>query len=519
KNRIPVDLEEIPDHVRQATIAIEDKNFYSHPGFSVWGMVRAMFNTLIKRRLEGGSTLTQQLVKNVLLTRERTINRKIKEFILALELERRYGKDEILELYLNEAPYGGTFWGIASAAQGYFGKDVGELTLAEAAVLAGLPQRPTYYSPIIGKERAYIGRAKDVLRRMREDDYITKEEELKATKQVENMKIKKSNLAIRAPHFVFYVRKLISEQFGEKILDQGIEITTTLDLDLQEQAQKIVFDEIEKTKALKATNGSVIVLDNKTGQILSMVGSYDYTDEDYGRFNTTTALRQPGSAIKPITYATAFTQGYTPATLVMDVPTEFPDQGDKNYNPVNYDGKFRGPIQLRFALGNSINVPAVKVLALVGIRNFLTQASSMGLETLVPTDANLKRFGLSLTLGGGETRLIELTSAYSVFGRGGTRIDPIAILEIKDHKGKSLFKAKKTTEKRVLSKEVSFLISHILSDNVARALAFGTNSKLVVPGKTVAVKTGTTNDKRDNWAVGFTRSVTVGSWVGNNDNS
>lgn len=520
KNRIPVSINDVPTYLKQATIAIEDKSFYSHQGFSTWGIVRSVFRILTTGNLVSGSTLTQQLVKNVLLTQDQTLSRKVKEVVLAVEIERRFTKDEILEMYLNESPYGGTFWGAQSASKGYFDKNVKDLNLLESAIMAGLPQRPSYYNPLSGKEGAFKGRTKDVLRRMREDKYITKEEEKKALADLEKISFKNApGVAIEAPHFIFYVRALVAEKFGEKILDQGIKIKTTLSLEAQREAEKILNEEVKKLKSAKVGNGSTIVLDSNTAQILAMVGSYDYNNEEFGRFNTTTALRQPGSAVKPITYATAFEQGYTPSSLIMDVQTEFPDQGEKVYSPVNYDGKFRGPVQYRFALANSLNIPAVKVLANVGIRNFLQKAYDMGLTSFEPTKANLKRFGLSLTLGGGETTLLDLTSAFSVFARGGTRIEPISILEIRDNKDKVIFKASDPKPKKVLSPGVSFLISHILSDNTARSEAFGSNSFLRVPGKTVAVKTGTTNDKRDNWTIGFTKGVTVGVWVGNNDNS
>jgi membrane peptidoglycan carboxypeptidase len=444
----------------------------------------------------------------------------VKEVVLSVEIERRFTKDEILEMYLNESPYGGTFWGVQSASKGYFDKNVKDLNLIESAILAGLPQRPSFYNPLSGREGAYKGRTKDVLRRMREDKYITKDEEKKALQDLEKISFKNApGVAIEAPHFVFYVRRLVAEKFGEKILDQGIKIKTTLSLEAQQEAEKILKEEIGKLKSFNVGNGSTVVLDSKTAEILAMVGSYDYNDEKFGRYNTTTALRQPGSAVKPITYATALEQGYTASSLVMDVPTEFPDQGGKTYNPVNYDGKFRGPVQYRFALANSLNVPAVKVLANVGVRNFLQKAYDMGLTNFEPTPANLKRFGLAITLGGGETTLLDLTSAFSVFARGGNRIEPVAILEIRDVKGKVIYKAPEPKQKKVLSPEVSFIISHILSDNTARSEAFGSNSYLRIPGKTVSVKTGTTNDKRDNWTIGYTKDVTVGVWVGNNDNS
>lgn len=519
KNRMPVKFNEIPDHLKKATIAIEDKNFYRHRGISQLGILRAIVNIILKRRLEGGSTITQQLIKNVLLDPRRTLSRKIKEMILAFEVERRYSKDQILEMYLNEAPYGGSFWGIGAASIGYFGKKVSELNLAEAAILAGLPQRPSYYSPFIGKEHTWRGRAKDVLRRMREDGYITLQQERETAKQIDQMKFARPHLAINAPHFVFYAKDKIEQEFGPKLIEEGVKIKTTLSLEIQQIAQKIVKEEIEKLKNYNVTNGAVVIIDSKTGEILAMVGSYNFNDQNYGKFNAALGLRQPGSAVKPITYALAFEKGYTPATVLIDVKTVFPTQGGKDYIPENYDGKFRGPIQLRFALGNSINIPAVKLLAMVGIENFLRKAYELGLTTFAPTQENLKRFGLSITLGGGETTLLDLTSAFSVFASGGIKKETTAILEISDFKGQTIFKQVRTKEKRVLSEEVAFLISHILSDNNARIEVFGPRSYLNIPGKTVAVKTGTTDDKRDNWAIGFTKSITVGVWVGNNDNS
>lgn len=518
QNRIPVSLNNISDYVKKATVSIEDKDFYKHGGVSTKGILRAFVSSILKRRVEGGSTLTQQLIKNVLLTPERTPTRKIKEFVLASEIEKRYTKDQILEMYLNEAPYGGTFWGIEAAAKGYFGKSAKELSLVESAVLAGLPQLPSVYSPFIGKKGAYIGRTKAVLRRMKDDKVITPEQEKKALSDLEKIQFNKEELAITAPHFVFYLTDQLTKQFGKDILDKGIKVKTTIDLDIQKEAEKIVFEEIEKIKSLDATNGSAVVIDNEKGTMLAMVGSYNFNDDQYGRYNTATALRQPGSAIKPITYATALEKGYTASTVIMDVKTTFPSQGEKDYTPENYDGTYRGPSQLRFALGNSLNVPAVKVLAMIGISDFLQKAYDFGLTTFEPTRENLNRFGLSITLGGGETRLVDLTNAYAAIGRGGNAQNLVSVTEIQDYNGKTIFKEKEQPKKQVISKEVAFILSHILSDNNARKDVFGTRSYLNIPGKTVAAKTGTTNDKRDNWAVGFTKSVSVGVWVGNNDN-
>ena len=519
KNRLPVKLSDVSDYLKEATVSIEDKDFYKHGGISKTGIIRALFNIVLRRKLQGGSTITQQLIKNVLLSNERTLPRKIKEIILAMEVERRYTKNQILEMYLNEAPYGSIYWGVASASQAYFSKQPKKLDLAESAILAGLPQSPTQYSPLIGRKNAWKGRAKAVLRRMREDKKISRVDEEKALKEMDNIYFNHTKVNIAAPHFVFYVRDQVEKMVGPKIITQGVKIKTTLDLDLQEEAQQIVKKEINKLGKYKVGNGAVVVLDSQTGEILAMVGSYDFNNPRYGKFNAALGLRQPGSAIKPITYGLAFEKGYTPATVLMDVRTEFPDQGNKLYVPVDYDGKYRGPIQLRFALANSINIPAVKLLAMIGIKPFLTKAYDMGLKTFKPDQRNLRRFGLSLTLGGGETSLLDLTTAFSIFARGGIRKNNKAILEIDDFKGKALFKNREEQGRRVFSKEVSFLISHILSDNNARRMVFGPNSYLHIAGKTVAVKTGTTNDKRDNWAIGYTNGVTIGVWVGNNDNS
>ena len=519
KNRVPVSFEEIPDSLKKATIAIEDKNFYKHKGISETGMIRAVFNMFLGRGLQSGSTITQQLIKNVLLTNRQTLTRKIQEMILAFEVERRYKKDEILLMYLNESPYGGSYWGVGTATKAYFGKSVKELNLVESAILAGLPQSPSQYSPFIGKDDAWKRRTKNVLRRMREDNYITRDQENSALKKIEQIKFTSPKILIEAPHFVFYVKDQIENEYGSKIIDQGVKIKTTLSLDIQQTAEKIVKEEIGKLKDFNATNAAVVILDSKTGGILAMIGSYDFNDEKFGKFNAALGLRQPGSAMKPFTYGLAFEKGYTPSTVLMDVKTTFPDQGGKEYIPENYDGKFRGPVQLRSALGNSINLPAVKLLSIIGLRDFLSKLNDLGLTTFAPSTENLARFGLSLTLGGGETTLLNLTSAYSVLATGGIKHEINSINDIFDFKGKNIFKKVRTQEKKVFSPEISFLISHILSDNNARMEEFGPNSYLNIPGKTVSVKTGTTDDKRDNWAIGYTKSITVGVWVGNNDNS
>ena len=523
QRRTSVPLDEVPLYMRQATIAIEDKNFYKHQGFDPTGYVRAVYNIIINRRLQGGSTLTQQLVKNVLLSPERTVFRKVKEFILAIQIERKYSKDEILQMYLNEAPYGGTAWGVGSSAEIYFGKKVKDLTLTESAVLAGLPQRPSVYSPYSSTPDAYIGRTQEVLRRMREDDYITKDQEAAAREELENITFQDRAASFKAPHFVQYVQKILSERYGEAVVEQGgLKVTTTLDLKLQEEAEAIVGEEIEKVEKQNITNGAAVAINPETGEILAMVGSKDFDAPDYdGQFNAVTqALRQPGSSIKPVTYVTALKEGHSASTLIMDVATTFPGGiGQPEYKPVNYDGKFRGPMQVRFGLANSINMVAVKMLAMVGIKDTLETAYDLGISTMEPNQETLNRVGLSLTLGGGEVRLLELTGAYAAFMNKGFRVDPVAILKVEDQKGKVLEEEKPKKGKRVLSEEQAFIIADILSDNNARSEIFGTNSLLNIPGKTIAVKTGTTNDKRDNWTVGGNSQGLVGVWVGNNDYS
>ncbi len=524
-NRIYVTLDQIPENLRKATIAVEDRNFYRNKGFSVTGMVRGLIiDPIFRKRATGGSTITQQLVKNTLLTPERTPTRKLKELILAIQVDSRFTKDQILEMYLNNIPYGGTAVGIEAASDLYFNKHAKDLTLAQSAFLAGLPQLPSYYSPYINKDKAYIGRSEQVLKRMKEDGYISEKQAKDSLNEIKNFTFAEQKTeAINAPHFVMYVRQQLVDMFGENLVSNGnLTVKTTLDADLERDAENIVSKEFEKYKNYKVKNAAVVALDVKTGGVLVMVGSRDYfnTDND-GNFNAATSLRQPGSSLKPIMYSVAFEKGYTPATLVMDVKTEFPviDPTDPTYTPVNYDGKFRGPVQLRFALGNSLNVPAVKMLARVGIKSVMQKGFDMGIDNWEPTNKNLQNVGLSLVLGGREASLLQITSAYSVFARQGIRRDPYTIQEVKDRNGKVLYKHEDETGRNVLEPEVAFLISHILLDNNARTEAFGPNSWLVVPGRTVAVKTGTTDQKRDNWTIGYTPSYTVGVWVGNNDNT
>lgn len=524
-NRIPAKWEELPQYLRDATVAVEDKDFYTHQGLSLTGIMRGMIACVALHRCQGGSTLTQQLVKNVLLTQERTLPRKMKEAILAIQIERKYSKNDILLMYLNEAPYGGTAVGVKAAAEHYFDRDVKDLSLIQSAILAGLPQSPSYYSPFTGEEGAFKGRTLHVLARMREEGYITAVAESEAKKQLDTITFAEGDASLRAPHFVAYVKDLLIERFGEKTVNAGgLTVKTTLDWKLQEDAQKIVKEEVDKAKKLKVSNGAAIVTDPTTGEILAMVGSKDYsaTDSSGLKFNVVTqALRQPGSSLKPIIYSTLLTQGYTASTMFMDVETKYPS-GEKDkpdYNPKNYDGKYHGPTQVRFALANSINTIAVKAAAIAGIRDVLELGYDMGISTWEPTDAMLKRVGLSLPLGGAEVHMTDVATAYGTFANGGQRQDLVAILSVTDANGKTIYEYKPTQPRAVLDPGVAYIISSILSDNDARKPTFGLNSYLHIAGRTVAAKTGTTDDKRDNWTAGFTPRRVVVTWVGNNDNS
>jgi penicillin-binding protein 1C len=539
KNRTLVTMKEIPLDVIHATLAAEDSEFYQHQGYSVRGMARALRNTFTGEGLQGGSTLTQQVIKNTLLSQERTLIRKIKEMILSLQLENRYSKDEIIQMYLNESPYGGQNYGIYSAAKAYFNKNPNELTLSEAAYLAGLPQSPGRYSQFGLTPEAGIERKNYVLYLMHErgwvdsrgKKYFISDEEYEQARN-EELKFQASKVPLEAPHFVFYAKQFLSDILGEEMVERGgLRIKTTLDLKIQKLAQDTVTSELEKVKSLNVWNGSMVVIDPKNGEILSMVGSKGYnldpepencvsggTGANSCKFdpyvNVALSNRQPGSAIKPVTYATLLSQGYTAALPFLDVPTSFEGSApDKPYNPENYDGKFRGVMSLRKCLGNSINIPAVKALKIAGINNMIDQAEKMGISTF----KERSRYGLALTLGGGETKLLELTGAYSVFAAKGIYRKPTPIIEVQDSAGNVVWKPGKV-ETRALDEKVAFIISDILSDDGARSEVFGTGSLLKISGFTVAAKTGTTDDKRDNYALGYTPSIVVGVWVGNSNN-
>ncbi len=516
EKRTLVTLDEIPDYVKQATISIEDKNFYKHKGFSLWAIFRTMVTNIIKHRKAGGSTLTQQFIKNSVLSSEKTYTRKLKEIILAYKLEQRYSKDEILQMYLNEIPYGSTAYGIEAASQKYFGISVKDINLAQAAVLAALPQAPTRYSPYGSNKDLLMARQKYILDLMRKEGYITKEQE----EEAKNTEIVFSppTTNIKAPHFVMYVKEILSQMYGEKMIEQGgLKIYTTLDLYKQEIAERIVKEYTEKNKEkYNATNASLVSIDPKTGEILAMVGSKDYFDDEIdGQVNIATSKRQPGSSMKPLVYAAMFSKGYTPDTILYDVITNFSNDKNKPYEPHNYDNKEHGAVTVRKALAGSLNIPAVKAIYLAGINNVLDLANELGYTTLDDRD----RYGLSLVLGGGEVKLLEHTNAYSAFAREGLIRPPKAIIKILDNNGKTIKEFPNKKEGRVLDPKIARQINDILADNNARAYAFGVKNWLTLGSRPIAAKTGTTNDYRDAWTIGYTPSLVTGVWVGNNDNT
>jgi len=521
EKRTLVTLRDIPDHMKQATIAIEDRDFYKHHGYDLPGILKAVCHEIFGNLgglcpPRGGSTITQQFVKNSILTSERTYTRKIKELVLAYQLERKFTKDQILQMYLNEIPYGSTAYGVESAAQTFFDKSAKDLTLAESVMLAALPQLPTYYSPYGNHTDELTIRLHHILDQMVIQGYVSEAEarEAKKVNLLERLRPKYEN--IKAPHFVMYVKEILSNKYGEKTIEQGgLKVITTLNIDKQRVAEEIIEEYAEKNaKNYNASNAALVCLDTKTGQILAMVGSKDYFDESIdGNVNVALRPRQPGSSFKPIVYLTAFNRGYTPETIIFDLVTKFKTE-TKNYEPKNYDLTEHGPVSMRQALAGSLNIPAVKTLYLAGIDNVLDTAQNIGYTTF----EDRSRFGLSLVLGGGEVTLLEHTSAFATLAREGTKHPVSAILKVEDYKGKILEEYKERKEKVVDEKTVR-LLNNILSDNGARAFVFGERNYLTLPDRPVAAKTGTTNDYRDAWTLGYTPSFATGVWIGNNDNS
>jgi len=514
--RTLINLSEVPEYAKQATIALEDKNFYKNQGIEVMSIVRAFWrNTILNVTGEGGSTITQQFVKNAILTREKSYIRKIKEAVLSIEISQRFTKDEILQMYLNEIPYGRNAYGIEAAAQTYFAKHAKDLTLAESAYLAALPQAPSFYNPS-GPNRDRLDNRKNfALDQMAEQGYITKEE----AETAKNEKITFSTIktAISAPHFVMYVQSQLAEKYGEQTLEEGgLKVITTLDWTMQEAAEEAVKAGVERNARYNATNAGLVAMDPKTGQVLAMVGSRDYFDENYdGEVNIALQELQPGSSIKPYVYATAFKQGMGPATMLMDVQTVFGSSGSGSYAPTNYDGSNKGIVNMRKALAGSLNISAVKTLSLVGVQNAIDTARDLGITSNISAD----RCGLSLVLGGCEVRLIDHVAAMGVFANMGIRHEQTTILKIEDDQGNVLEEYKPNAGEEAIDPQVAYLINDVMTDNSARAYVFGSNSPLILPGRTVAAKTGTTNEWRDGWTMGFTPSLVAGVWTGNNDHS
>lgn len=524
--RTVVPFEEISRHIKNATIAIEDDQFYNHHGLDLRAIMRAAITNLRAGDLlggQGGSTITQQVVKNAVLERGKTLTRKAKEAILSVKIERTLEKDEILAIYLNESPYGGTIYGVEEAAQAFFGKSAAEVTLPEAAYLAALPQAPTYLSPYGSNRGALEARQERVLKRMRLNNFIS-EAEYEDALGTEVAFAPQLVSGIRAPHFVMYVREQLARTFGEEALgERGMRVITTLDWDLQKHAEEVVAEYAAKNEEkYNASNAGLVATDPQTGDLLVMVGSRDYFSETIdGNFNIALAERQPGSSIKPFIYASAFQSGYLPQTTVFDVRTQFsprcaPDSTSSEspcYSPNNYNGQFKGPISLRNALAQSLNIPAVKTLYLAGVRDSLKLAADMGITTLNDPD----RYGLTLVLGGGEVRLLDMVRGYGVFANEGVRATPRTILRVEDSRG-DVIREPEVETTRVLDRNVALMVSDVLSDNVARTPLWGANSLVHFPERDVAAKSGSTNNLRDAWIFGYTPNLAVGSWVGNNNN-
>jgi len=528
EKRTVIPFTEIPQQIKNATLVIEDDNFYHHFGIDFTGILRSFLRNIQgKTTLQGGSTITQQFIKNAILTPEKTYTRKIKEAILAIEMEIKYSKDEIFDFYLNQVPYGSNAYGIEAAAQTFFNKNAKDLTVAESALLASLTQAPSYFSPYGSHFDELKWRQEYILERMLNFGYIT-EEEFKEAKE-EELKFTPVVSTIKAPHFVMYIKEYLEKKYGKEYIEKaGLIIHTTLDWDLQQLAEEIVFEGVNKNaKNFNAHNAALTAIDPKTGQILAMVGSKDYFGKTYPEncspgknclfepnVNVNIRSRQPGSSFKPFAYAAAFQKGFTPNTIVFDLETEFAVEGTPSYKPQNYNGKFSGPVTLREALARSLNVPSVKTLYLAGVNETINIAQDMGISTL----KDRSRFGLSLVLGGGEVRLVEEVAAFGVFANEGKKNELASIIKIEDSSGKTL-EEYENNSKKILEPQVTRLISDILSDEAIRAPVFGSKSKLYLEERPVAAKTGTTQEYRDGWTIGYTPSLVVGVWAGNNDNT
>ena len=516
ERRRVVGLHDISPDLVNATVTTEDDQFFHHIGIDFAGIVRSVLRNILARRFEeGGSTITQQLVRNAVLTTEQTVQRKVKEIVLSLELELKYSKEQILEAYLNQITYGSNIYGVEAASEAYFGKSARDISLSQATILAALPKAPSFYSPWGSHQEELLARRNYVLDRMQTLGYINAEQNANAKK--ETLVFQPPRADIKAPHFVFFMREELERLVGKDLVERGgLTVTTTLDWKIQRIAEEEVTKAaIRNENRWGGKNAALVAVDPKTGEILAMVGSRDYFDAaNDGNVNVAVRQRQPGSSFKPVVYAAAFERGFTANTILFDLETQFAVGSAKSYAPKDYDGRVRGPVTARQALSNSLNIPAVKILYLVGIDRALNLAARLGFTTLTKPDT----YGLSLVLGGGAVTLLEETSAFSVFANDGIRAPASSILSIKDASGKVIFERRVALE-RVLDAEVTRTVSDILSDNPARALVFGTNSPLTLGTRPAAAKTGTNQDFRDGWTIGYTPSFALGVWVGNNDNS
>lgn len=519
EKRTIISKDEIPLNLKQATIALEDQNFYDHFGFDIKGLMRAVLSNIFGiGQSVGGSTITQQFVKNSILTNERKLSRKIKELILSIEIEMKFEKDDILGMYLNEIPYGSNAYGIEAAAQTFFNKNAKDLSLDEATLLASLPKSPTLFSPYGSNRERLKSRQEYALDNMVELGYISKEQADEAKKVDVFSKLAKNKENIKAPHFVFYVREYLEEKYGaERLEKEGLKVVTTLDWEKQEKSQEIVKEiAFQNKEKYNAENAALVAIDPKNGDILTMIGSRDYFDEEIdGQVNVATRERQPGSSFKPYAYLHAFQKGYTPETIVFDVETTFDTGSSEPYEPKNYDGTFRGPVKLKEALAMSLNIPAVKVLYLAGPKDTINFVKSLGITSLNEPD----RYGLSLVLGGGEIKLVDHVAAYSVFANNGVKFNKRSILRVEDKDGNILEENEVGEGEIIVEEKYTTMLSHSLSRNEYRVPTFGENNSLKFDDNTVAAKTGTTNENRDAWTLGYTPKIAIGVWGGNNDNS
>jgi len=532
EKRTIINIDDAPQHLLNAILATEDADFYKHNGVDFKGVARAiMVDLQLGKPAQGASTISQQLIRSTYLTLEKTIERKVREMVLTLELERRYSKKQILEWYINQIPLGPNIYGVGEASKTYFGKNIQELTLPESAIIASLIKAPSFYYPFGQNIEELMGRKNYVLKRMFQENFINKELFASSTQKEIQFIEREKSLSI-APHFVLYVENYLYQKYGANFLNKhGLKVYTTLDLELQKKAEEIIKTGTETNKYYNSHNAAMVAIIPYNGEIVAMVGSKDYFGTSYPdgctpgkncKFEPKVNVaiygegQQPGSAFKPFAYATAFEKGYTPSSIVVDERTNFGKWGDKDYIPKNYDNRYRGAVTFRQALAQSLNIPAIKVLLMAGIENSIQTAHDMGITTL---NRGVSFYGPSLVLGSGEVKLLDMVASYGVFSNNDIKVDPTVILKIEDSQG-NIIETNNKYPRRVLSEKVCEYINDILSDNDARAAMFGRNSYLYFKDyPEVAAKTGTTDGFRDAWAIGYSKEIAVGVWTGNNDNS